>query len=169
MEAKMERFSDPFEDLDVYRDSPDVIARPPRIVLAFLAAGFIADQFMTAPFLYEPVQYLGGAGLLVAGIALMAAAMRRFRATGTAVETWRAATAVVTEGPYAGTRNPIYVALLVIYTGIGVIANAPAVVALLPVLFAVLHFGVVLREEDYLECKFGEAYLSYKQAVPRWL
>ena len=52
MEAKMERFSDPFEDLDVYRDSPDVIARPPRIVLAFLAAGFIADQFMTAPFLY---------------------------------------------------------------------------------------------------------------------
>lgn len=165
----MERYSDPFEDFDVYRDSPDVIARPPRILLAFLAAGFVIDQFMTAPFLYEPVQYLGGAGLLIGGVALMASAMRRFRTSGTAVETWRATTSIVAEGPYAGTRNPIYVAMLLLYVGVGVIANAPAVVALLPVLFAVLHFGVVLREEDYLECKFGESYLTYKQAVPRWV
>jgi protein-S-isoprenylcysteine O-methyltransferase Ste14 len=165
----MERYSEPFEDLDVYRDSPDVIARPPRIALAFLGAGFLLDQFMTAPFLYEPVQYLGGAGLLIGGIALMAAAMRRFRASGTAVETSRASTAIVAEGPYAGTRNPVYVAMLLIYTGIGVIANAPAIVALLPLLFAALHFGVVLREEDYLECKFGEPYLLYKQAVSRWV
>lgn len=165
----MERYSDPFDDLDVYRDSPDVIARPPRIVLAFLAAGFLIDRFMTAPFLYEPVQYLGGAGFLIGGAALIAAAMRRFRAVGTAAATWRASTAIVAEGPYAGTRNPVYVAMLLIYTGIGVIANAPAVVALLPLLFAVLHFGVVLREEDYLECKFGESYLIYKQAVSRWI
>jgi protein-S-isoprenylcysteine O-methyltransferase Ste14 len=38
----------------------------------------------------------------------------------------------------------------------------------LPVLFAVLHFGVVQREEDYLECKFGDSYLEYRQSVPRW-
>jgi len=57
---------------------------------------------------------------------------------------------------------------MTIYNAIGVIANAPAVVALLPVLFAVLHVGVVLREEDYLECKFGDSYLQYRQAVPRW-
>lgn len=164
----MERYSDPFEDVDVYQDRPNVIARPPRIVLAFLAAGFVLDQFMLAPFLYEPVQYLGGAGLLIGGVALMAAAMRRFRAVGTPVETWRSTDGIVVEGPYATMRNPIYVALLLIYTGIGVTANAPAVVALLPVLFAVLHFGVVLREEDYLECKFGESYLAYRQAVPRW-
>jgi hypothetical protein len=42
----MERYSDPFEDFDVYQDSPNVIARPPRVVLAFLAAGFVLDQFM---------------------------------------------------------------------------------------------------------------------------
>jgi protein-S-isoprenylcysteine O-methyltransferase Ste14 len=88
---------------------------------------------------------------------------------GTAVKTSRASTAIVAGGPYASTRNAIYAAMLLIYTRIGVIANAPVVVAFLPVFFAVLHFGVVLREEDYLECKFGDAYLSYKQAVPRWL
>lgn len=95
--------------------------------------------------------------------------MRRFRTMGTAVKTSRASTAIVAGGPYASTRNAIYAAMLLIYTRIGVIANAPVVVAFLPVFFAVLHFGVVLREEDYLECKFGDAYLSYKQAVPRWL
>lgn len=164
----MERYSDPLGDFDVCHDRPDVIARPPRIAVAFLGAGFVLDQFMLAPFLYEPVQYLGGAGLLIAGVALMAAAMRQFRAAGTSIETWRATEGIVTRGPYAGTRNPIYIALLLIYTGIGVIANAPAVVALLPVLFGVLHFGVVLREEDYLECKFGDSYLAYRQVVPRW-
>ena len=46
--------------------------------------------------------------------------------------------------------------------------DIPAVVALLPVLFAVIHFGVVQREEDYLECKFGDSYLEYRQSVPRW-
>ena len=56
--------------------------------------------------------------------------------------------------------------------GIGVcgavIANAPPVVVLPPVLLGILHFGAVLREEHYLECKFGDAYLSYKQDVSRW-
>lgn len=66
------------------------------------------------------------------------------------------------------TRNPLYVSLLLIYTAIGVIVNAPAVVALLPVLFAVLHFGVVQRQEDYLECKFSDSYPEYRQSVPRW-
>ena len=164
----MERYSDPFDDFDVYEDRPNVIARPPRIVLAFLAAGFVLDQFMLAPFLYEPVQYLGGAGLLIGGIALMAAAMRRFRAVGTSIETWRSSAAIVADGPYAMTRNPLYVSLLLIYPASGVIVNAPAVVALLPVLFVVLYFGVVLREEDYLECKFGDSYLEYRQSVPRW-
>lgn len=94
---------------------------------------------------------IGGAGLLIGGIALMAAAMRRFRAVGTSIETWRSTDWILVGGPYANTRNPIYIALLLIYIGIGVIANTPAVVALLPVLFAILHFGVVRREEDYLE------------------
>jgi len=48
-----------------------------------------------------------------------------------------------------------------------VIANALPVVALLPVLLGILDFGVVLRKEYYLECEFGDAYLSYKKDVPR--
>ena len=165
----MERLSELFQDFDVWRDCPDVVARPPRIVFAFLAAGFGIGLFFETPDLYEPARYLGGSGLCIAGIALMAASLKQLGLARTPVETWRAATAVVVAGPYSRTRNPIYIAMMLLYLGIGVIASAPTVVALAPALFGVLHFGVVRREEDYLECKFGDAYLAYKQAVPRWV
>jgi protein-S-isoprenylcysteine O-methyltransferase Ste14 len=161
--------SNGFAGPEVWRDRPAVIARPPWIVAGFLVAGFALDAVAAAPVLSEPVRYLGGAGMLVAAIGLMAAAMAVFRRTGTPVETWRATERIARDGPYGQTRNPIYVSMLIAYAGIGVLANAPAIVALAPVLFAVLHYGVVLPEEDYLECKFGGAYLDYKQVTRRWL
>ena len=99
----------------------------------------------------------------------MAAALAVFRRNGTPVETWRATEWIARDGPYAQTRNPIYVSMLIAYAGIGVLANAPVIVSLAPVLFAVLHYGVVLTEEDYLECNFGTLDLDYKQSVRRWL
>ena len=102
----MERLSDPFEDIDVHRDHPDVIAKPPTIALLFLIAGLAIDQMVPSPDIYEPVQYLGGAGLLIGGLALVAAAMRQFRAVGTAVETWRASTMMVSDALTAPTSPP---------------------------------------------------------------
>lgn len=164
----MNRLTEAFGTPEIHQDHPAVIAPPPAILLAFLVAGFALDRMFAAPLLYEPVQYLGGAGLMIAGGALFAAAVRRFALAGTNVETRRPTVAIVRTGPYAHTRNPIYVAMLLCHAAVGVLANAPAVVALTPLLFAVLHFGVVLREEDYLECKFGDAYLDYKASVSRW-
>lgn len=157
------------EPQEAYQDHAGVVARPPGIVLGFLVAGFFIDSFgWTAP-LYKPAQYLGGGGLAIAGLALLTAAMQSLHRSGTPPETSRPTTAIVAAGPYAHMRNPIYSALLLLYLAIGMLANAPAVVALAPLLFAVLHFGVVLREEHYLECKFGDAYLDYRRSVPRWL
>jgi len=164
----MTKLTGTFDGFEKIQDHPGVLARPPVIVAGFLFAGIVLDHLWQTPAIYEPVQYLGGVALLTAGGSLIAAAMNCFRKSGTPIETHRPTVQVVSDGPYAHTRNPIYVALLLIYAGIGVLINAPAVVALAPVLFAVLHYGVVLREEHYLECKFGDAYLAYRQAVPRW-
>lgn len=156
------------DDCEAWQDHPGVIAPPPVIATAFLAIGIVVDGLAwTAP-IYEPVRFLGGGGLLIAGLSLMAAAMRAFRDGGTPIETRLPSATVVSHGPYAHTRNPVYVALLLAYAGVGVLLSAPAVIALLPALFAVLHFGVVRREEHYLECKFGDRYLRYRHAVPRW-
>lgn len=78
-------------------------------------------------------------------------------------------TTIVVEGPYRFTRNPIYLSLTLLYSGLTVLFNALSGLLLLPIALIILRRGVIEREERYLERKFGEQYLSYKQRVRRWL
>lgn len=150
-------------------DNPGVVARPPLIYLGFLALGFMLDAVWPAAFVTNDVQYPVGAVLIVAGVALTAMAIRQFRRAGTSVETSRPVNALVTNGLYRLSRNPIYIALSLIHAGIAIAAdNAWALVSLIPVLI-ILHYGVILREERYLERKFGEEYRRYRGSVRRWL
>ena len=107
--------------------------------------------------------------MIAAGIALAALAMRRFRAAGTNIPTPLPSTALVAGGPYRFSRNPIYLALTLIFLGLAAAANSLWLLLLLPAVLAVMHYGVVLREERYLGGKFGERYLDYKARVRRWL
>jgi protein-S-isoprenylcysteine O-methyltransferase Ste14 len=76
---------------------------------------------------------------------------------------------IATEGPFRYTRNPGYLALAMIYTGIASFANALWAILLLPGALLVIQRGVIEREERYLERKFGEEYLRYKARVRRWI
>jgi protein-S-isoprenylcysteine O-methyltransferase Ste14 len=91
------------------------------------------------------------------------------RAAGTNIHPNLPATAVVSYGPFAFTRNPLYVSLLAMFAGIGVALASLAFLAVLVPFALLLHFGVVLREERYLEAKFGDAYLRYTSRVRRWI
>jgi protein-S-isoprenylcysteine O-methyltransferase Ste14 len=77
--------------------------------------------------------------------------------------------AIVTDGPFRYTRNPLYIGATLAYTGLALIFNSFWPLLLLPALLMVIHWGVVRREERYLEAKFGTLYLAYKDRVPRWL
>ena len=79
------------------------------------------------------------------------------------------ATTLVISGPFQFSRNPMYVARTVLYLGLGVLMNALCVVAVLVPLLLVMQYGVIRREERYLEAKFGDAYRQYRSAVRRWL
>lgn len=147
----------------------DVIARPPGIYLGFLLLGVVLDYFWPAPFLPAMFQYAAGGVLAVSGVALAAAAMGRFRAAGTSVPTTEPTNAIVTDGPYRYSRNPIYVALSLIYAGIGVAIDSAWVLALLAPLLIVMQYGVIRREERYLTEYFGDEYLRYKASVRRWI
>lgn len=63
----------------------------------------------------------------------------------------------------------MYLGLGLLYTAAALAVRGPITLALLPLAMIILHFGVVLREEHYLEGKFGEAYLGYKHIVRRWI
>src|SRR5262249_60076423 len=108
-------------------DHPGVIARPPRIAYLFLGIGLTLGWLWPWPLLPVgsalPYRYGIGTGLFALGALILALVLRAFRKVGTNVETWKPTTALATEGVYARARNPIYVALVLLFAGIAVLAT----------------------------------------------
>jgi len=153
-------------------DTAGVILLPPLLYLGFLALGVAAGAILPASVLGPAwlISRLVVGGLLaVAGIALAAAAKRRFEAAGTETNPLRPTTAVVGEGPYRFTRNPMYLGMTAAYLGVGIALDSAWVIALVVPLLIVIAYGVIRREERYLEGKFGETYLAYRRRVRRWI
>ena len=149
-------------------DTAGVITLPPLIYLFFLAVGLLADTFWPVALLPETVQYPLGGVLIVLGIAAVVASRRQFGRAETSIHTTQPTTAIVTDGLYGRTRNPIYLGLALIYAGIAIAADSIwALVLLVPTLI-VVRYGVIGREERYLEAKFGEPYRAYMASVRRW-
>ena len=151
------------------RDTPGVIAPPPLILLAFVLAGLALDWLRPAAFLPAAVQYAVGAALIAIAGALASSAFIRFIRAGTNIPTRRPTTALVVAGPYRFTRNPIYVGMILLLLGIGIMVDSVWLLALAVPFALVLRYGVITREERYLEAKFGDAYRAYRARVRRWI
>lgn len=151
------------------KDTAGVIAPPPFIYLGFLLVGFLFDYFLPLPLVPDNVQYLVGGVLIVGGLIPLSLAIWMFHKAGTNIPTRKPTTAVVKTGPYRFTRNPIYLGMTTVYGGIAFAADSVWVLALLLPLLLIMHYGVILREERYLEGKFGEDYRQYKVSVRRWV
>jgi protein-S-isoprenylcysteine O-methyltransferase Ste14 len=144
-----------------------VIARPPVLYLACLVLGFALDRLLPLPLTFPEVTLIrwtaGG------GLAIMAAGVRNFSRAATPVPSNQSVRALVTTGIHGWSRNPIYVGMFLLYAGIGIAARSPWVLILALPLVIILRYGVVAREEAYLERRFGDAYRDYKARVRRWL
>jgi protein-S-isoprenylcysteine O-methyltransferase Ste14 len=152
-------------------DVAGVIALPPLIFLGFLAAAAVLEAVVPFPFLAAHAfpRYLAGAALAVAGFVMIVMGTRRFQAAGTNIPPNLPTTALVVDGIYRRTRNPLYLGLILIYLGLGVAAGSFWAVGLIVPLLWVINTGVIAREEHYLERKFGDAYRAYKARVRRWV
>lgn len=157
----------------IQNDNPGVVVRPPRLYLAALALGLLVEFLLPSSLLdlnwLEPHQRIIGTAFAACGFVLLSLCMMEFRRAGTNVPTNLPVTAIVEHGPYRFSRNPIYVALTIIYLGIAVAAKSAWVFGLIVPVLLIMRYGVVAREEAYRERKFGEAYLAYKERVRRWL
>jgi protein-S-isoprenylcysteine O-methyltransferase Ste14 len=157
------------------RDNAGVRIFPPAIYLIGLAAGFLVYWFwpvhvvpVSQARVVRDIRWIGGV-FAVLPLGLVMWSVRTFRLSGTTPNPTRPTTKLAFGGPYRFTRNPMYVSLALIQTGISLIANALwPLVAVLPVLY-VARRVVIDREEAYLERKFGEQYLAYKRRVRRWI
>jgi len=149
-----------------------VIARPPVLLLAGLLLGFALDWLLPLPFTLPwagLVRWTVAASLVLIGLALASAGIRDFSRASTPVPTNQPTRALVTTGMHGWSRNPIYVGLFLIYGSLAVAGRSPWALILTLPLAVTIRYGVVAREEAYLERRFGDAYRAYKARVRRWL
>lgn len=152
-------------------DSPRVIAPPPLIYFGVLCASIACDRAVRVPAV--PLTAAGaralGAATFLAGGALALAATAAFKHAGTNVVPNKPATALVTSGLFARSRNPGYIGQTLMYAGLAVAFRSTSAIAALAPLLATINQAVIAREERYLLSRFGHAYRVYADRVPRWL
>jgi protein-S-isoprenylcysteine O-methyltransferase Ste14 len=156
--------------VDADDDSARVTFPPPIAYLGTLLAGLLADWLFGLQVPLSPtVRIVAVLLLLVAGSSLVLAARNHFVRAGTDVKPWKTSSAIVSDGVYAFTRNPMYLGMALVYLGIALGFASMSALVLLPLLLVVVHTQVIAREERYLEAKFGDLYREYRTKVRRWL
>jgi protein-S-isoprenylcysteine O-methyltransferase Ste14 len=102
-------------------------------------------------------------------LALFAWAISTMTRAGSNVPTRLPTTTIVETGPYRFTRNPIYLGMVLGLIGLAIAFNSLWLLMALVPFALVIRYGVITREEAYLERKFGDVYRRYRARVRRWL
>jgi protein-S-isoprenylcysteine O-methyltransferase Ste14 len=146
-----------------------VIAPPPLIFGVPLAVALYESRSNPLALMEPRVAMIAGGAIILVGLVFMLAAVIQLRRARTALMPYRPTTAIVERWPYSFSRNPIYLAMAIVYIGISIFFNTIWPFLLLPLIMLVMHRGVIEREERYLEQKFGSQYVDYRLRVRRWL
>jgi protein-S-isoprenylcysteine O-methyltransferase Ste14 len=156
---------------DTSRDTPGVIIFPPLIPLSVLVVGVVLNSLVPLDLLAHVLfqgRIVVGTIAFVVGIGMVISANRIFRRIGTNARPSEPSLALATTGVFIWTRNPMYVGGFLALLGVAVGFALDWVLLLGVVSLPLVHYGIILREERYLECKFGDEYRHYKAKVPRY-
>jgi len=115
-----------------------------------------------------PWTLLGTAPILL-GFAVASSGRRRFRHHDTPVRPFEPSRALVTDGVFRYTRNPMYGGLLLVLAGTGVLLGTISPLLVIPVFLGLIEWRFVRGEEAFLQERFGAAYREYRARVRRWL
>jgi protein-S-isoprenylcysteine O-methyltransferase Ste14 len=148
---------------------PGVVVLPPVLFALTLLAGTVLSWASPLPFWDARwPRRVAGAALFAVGLAFALWGERAMHRAGTNLRADRPSTAIVDDGPFRYTRNPLYLSVTTMFLGVAFLANSAWLLLLLVPMALVLHFGIVRREERYLEAKFGEPYRAYRARVRRY-
>ena len=150
-------------------DAPKVIIHPPVLVAIALALGLGLEWYIPTSLLNPELGFWIGLALMgLASLLIAGPAIQFFRAK-TGIATFQPASKLITSGIYGLSRNPIYIGLIAGLLGLALFLDSLWLLLTVPLVAFALDRGVILREETYLEEKFGEDYQRYKEKVRRWL
>jgi len=142
---------------------------PPLIPLAAMVGGVLLNLVWAFPVVPDLVGMVVGTAVVVAGMGTSLWAIRTMQTAGVDVSPDTSTVAIVDGGPYGWSRNPIYLASLLVAVGVALHVNSGWGLLLTAVAAAVMHFRIVAREERYLTWKFGDACVAYQRRVRRWV
>lgn len=151
------------------RNNSGVLFPPPLIYVLGLLAGWWLERKYPLPSLPKNVSLGAGIILIVAGLAVARAGARTIWKANSSIIPMKPTTAIVSDGPYALTRNPMYLGMVFIYIGIALLFHSAWALILLPLVILGVDRLVIAKEERYLAGKFGQPYLAYKSKVRRWI
>ena len=151
-------------------DHPQIKVDAPVLLAIAIVITIVLQRLVTLPF-FLPVlpSRILGAILVLLGLSLGFPAFRGMLKARTSPNPHRPTNALVFEGTYRLTRNPMYLSMLVIYAGISIFFQNPWFILFLPILGWLFTAWVIIPEEQYLERKFGAEYLDFKSRVHRWI
>lgn len=147
------------------------IVPPPVLFFALALIGFIAQWLSPFNLMFHTwaSRLIFGTPLFIASGLIAISALIIMKKNKTAVNYNHPTIKFITESSFQFTRNPLYLSLLLVMGSIAVFANSTWHLIALLLLFLIFNFGVVAREEKYLENSYGEKYIQYKNRVRRWI
>ena len=154
------------------RDHADILAPAPVLTAVCVLGAWIAQWAMPLALLppgFGALRITLSILLFGAFVGLGVLAVRELVRGGSSPNPYSPSGALITSGVYRWTRNPIYVGDLAFVAGLAIALSSVWYVVATLLLFVLLHYGVVRREERYLAGKFGSAYDDYRRQVRRWL
>ncbi len=148
---------------------PNISFPPPLIFFVFALLGFPLNMMLPLHLGTSMILKVVGSLLLVMVILFVVYIKRLFDHNKTHIEPWRTTHHIITQGVYRYSRNPIYLSFSVFFTGLALIFNNVWILISIVPSLCCIHFFIIKKEEGYLEEKFGQEYLDYKNKVRRWL
>ena len=144
---------------------------PPYLVLLGLIISFLLEflVYKNQIFNISIIFRFLGIILTIAAILLFVKSVRIFNLRKEKLHPRSISTQIFKDGPFQFSRNPIYLAMFVLLIGVGLTLNSFWFLYSGLVVAIMIHYGVIIPEENYLEKEFGKDYLEYKKTVRRWL
>lgn len=152
-------------------NSANIRIWPPAAFLIAIAIGFVIDKIswwhVGIPLGHWLERRLGWVAV-VAGLAIMMTALGLFKKAGTSPEPWKQVSALVTDGVYRWTRNPMYLGMALMQIGVALLYDSLVTLLLIiPVIFWITR-NVIEKEEAFMAARFGAEYDAYRTKVGRW-